>query len=120
MGTISKEILSGSTNGRPIQISQVSTPGNILHTTGTSTTTIDEVWIYATNNDSVTRNLTIEWGTTGSTSEIVVGIPSKSGLTIVIPGITLRGTGSAGNDVRAYASTGGFINVIGYVNRIVP
>jgi hypothetical protein len=120
MGTISKEILSGSANGRPIQILQVSTPGNILHTTGVTTTTVDEVWIYATNNDAVTRNLTIEWGTTGAPSEIIVSIPSKSGLSIIIPGIALTGTGVAGNVIRAYASVSSFINVVGYINRMVP
>ena len=120
MGAIQKLGLSGSSQGTPIQIVATATPGTTLHTTGTSATVIDEVWIYATNNDTVQRNIIIEYGGSGTASEISVGVPSKSGLTIVLPGTIFTGTGVAGNTIRGYASATNVINVIGYINRMTP
>lgn len=120
MGTISKEILSGSLQGKPIQITATGSTGTTIHTTLASSTIIDEVWLYATNNDTVQRNLTIEYGITGPSSEISVGIPSKSGLSIVTPGLILTGDGSTGSTITAYASVTASISLVGYVNRITP
>lgn len=113
MATFTKEILSGSTDGKPIKISATASPGTAVHTA--NATAKDEVWIFATNTDSVSRELTIQFGdTTSPDSEITVGIPSKEGLTIVVPGCIL--TNSAA--VTAFASQADIINVVGYVNRI--
>lgn len=120
MGTISKEILSGSANGKPIQVLATGTPGTTIHTTGTSATVIDEVWLYATNSDTVQVNLTVEYGGTGSGNEIKIGIPASSGLSILLPGLVLKGTGIAGTTISAYASSANKINIVGYVNRINP
>ena len=51
-----------------------------------------------------------------TSSEIT--IPSLSGLTLIVPGLILAGTGSAGNVIAAYAGTANVITVSGYVNRI--
>jgi hypothetical protein len=121
MGTISKEILSGSTLGAPISIGETGSPGDIIHTTGISSTVIDEVWIYATNVALVQRDLTIEHGGTGSADyEIKLGIPPRSGLSIVLPGLVLSGDGFTGSSIRAYSDSPGSINIVGYVNRITP
>lgn len=120
MGTISKLKLSSSTVGAPIQVVATSTPGTTIHTTGTSATTIDEVWLYATNSDTVQVNLTIEYGGTGVANEIKVGIPASSGLSILLPGLVLSGDGSLASSIRAYASTTNKINIVGYVNRMIP
>jgi hypothetical protein len=120
MGTIAKIALSGSTQGRPIQVSATGTPGTTIHTTGISATVIDEIWLYATNNDTVSRNLTIEFGSTGTANEISVAIPPKSGLSIIATGLVLRGDGSAGLTVAAFASATNVISLVGYVNRITP
>lgn len=120
MATISKLTLSGSLYGRPIQINATESLGTAIHTTQTSSAIIDEVWLYATNNDIVTRTLTVEYGQTGSANEINVGVPSKSGLTIALAGTTLTGTGTSGSLISAYASATGSINVVGYINRITP
>lgn len=120
MGTISKEFLSGSTSGRPILISNISTPGNTIHTTPDSSTIIDEVWLYATNLDSVSRVLTIEYGGTGLSDKIEVTVPSKSGLVVVVPGLIISGAGESGNTIRAFATSNNVINIVGYVNRITP
>jgi hypothetical protein len=120
MANISKEILSGSTDGSPIQISATSSPGTPLHTSGTSSAIIDEVWLYAVNNDTAIRGLVVEFGGTGSSYEIIVGIPAQSGLTVVIPGVGVRGDGSTASSVAAYATVTDVINVVGFVNRLNP
>jgi len=116
MGTISKELLSGSTQGQPIIITATTSPGTIVHTTGTSSTTIDEIWLYANNDSAVQVTLTVQYGT----GNIVVGIPSRTGLSILLPGLALTGNGITGTVVRAFAGTTSVISVVGYLNRIVP
>jgi hypothetical protein len=119
MATFTKILLSGSTGGRPIKVASSGTPGTTIHTTGTSASITDEVWIYATNTNTSTINLTIEFGgTTNPDDQIIVGIPSKSGLTLILPGAILTGDGTTGRTIRAFASTANNINIIGYVNRI--
>jgi hypothetical protein len=120
MGTISKIVLSGSSQGKPIQVTATSSNGTTIHSTGTSSTTIDEVWLYATNNDTISANLTIEYGGIGTASEITLGVPSKSGLSIILAGSILTGTGTASTTIKAYASTTNVVNLLGYINRIVP
>jgi hypothetical protein len=120
MGTISKEILSGSVQGHPISIGATGSPGDLIHTTGVSSAIIDEVWIYATNVSNLQRDLTIEYGGTSLSYEIPLAVPAKSGLSIVLPGLVLSGDGATGSSIRAYSNSAGSINVVGYVNRITP
>jgi len=117
---ITKEVLSGSTRGRGVLVAATSSTGTTIHTTGTSATNTDEIWLYATNNDTVSRNLTIEFGTTGAANEIFYTIPPKEAMFLLSPGLVLRGDGSAGEVVRAFASVTNVITIFGYVNRIAP
>jgi hypothetical protein len=116
MATITKHILSGSTYGQPISVAATGTPGTTIHTTGTSATIIDEIWLYATNNDTVARNLTIEYGS----GNISLSLLPKAGLTIILTGLVLTGSGSAGTVVKAFGSDANKILITGYVNRITP
>jgi hypothetical protein len=119
MATYSKQLLSASTYGQPITISNTASTGNLIHATQTSSTAIDEVWIYATNTSASAVNLTIQYGGTGSVqNSIILPIPATSGLTLVVPGLVLTGTGSASSSVYAYAATASVITVSGYVNRV--
>ena len=116
---ISKVLLSGSTGGMPIKVVATATTGTTIHATGTSATIIDEVWLYATNTSASSVNLTIEFGsTTAPDQNIILAIPSKSGLSICIAGLTLVGTGSVARNITAFAATANVINIVGYVNRI--
>lgn len=116
---ISKVLLSGSTGGMPIKVVATATTGTTIHATGTSASVIDEVWLYATNTSASTVSLTIEFGsTTAPDQNIIVGIPSKSGLSICVAGLTLVGTGSAARTITAFASSANVINIVGYINRI--
>ena len=121
MATFSKVLFSGSTQGKAIKIAATTSgsAGTTIHATGTSSTVEDEVWLYAYNSSASAVALTIQWGgVTAVDNEIKLNIPSLSGLTLVIPGLVLTGTGSAANTVSAYAGTTNVITVTGYVNRI--
>lgn len=119
MATFSKELLSGSSGGRGIKVAATASPGTTIHATGTSATIKDEVWLYATNNDTAAIALTIQLGgTTATDDDIVLSIPAKSGMTLMLPGLVLVGTGSAARDIKAYAAVANKIVLHGYVNRI--
>ena len=119
MATFTKTLLSGSTQGRQIKVVATASSGTTIHATGTSSTIIDEVWLYAYNSDTAARLLTIQWGSTSTPDDdIKVTIPPQSGLTLVVAGLILTGTGAAANTVRAYASAANVIMISGYVNRI--
>lgn len=109
---ISKELLSGSTNGRPIKVAATSTPGTLIHTADASAK--DEIWLFATNTSASAVKLTLEWGGVTSPDDLIeVTIPPEDGLELSIPGVLLTG----GLVVRAFAATGDVINIVGHVNR---
>lgn len=119
MATYTKVALSGSTQGKAIKVAATASTGTTIHATGTSSSIIDEVWLYAYNSDTSARLLTIQFGgTTAVDNDIKVTIPPQSGLTLVVPGLFLTGTGAAANTVYAYAATANVITISGYVNRI--
>jgi hypothetical protein len=121
MATYEKVILSGSTGGKQVKVAATATPGTTIHTTGTSATIQDEIWIYAVNSDTTARKLTIEFGGTASPDDLIeLTIAAESGLVLVIPGLVLAGTGSAGRTVAAFCATANVVNISGYVNRITP
>lgn len=121
MATYTKTELSLSTQGRPIKVVATSIgSGTPIHTTGTSATTRDEIWLWAWNTDTSARVLTIGFGGTTDPDDLIeVTInPNTSDPKLVIPGIPLRGNGSAGLTVSAAGSAANVIVVFGYVNRI--
>ena len=97
-----------------------------IHATDTNETTIDEVWLYATNTSLASVTLTLFYGggpTVGSSAQNApsyISIPPQSGLTLITPGLMLTGTSApAATTIYASASVGSVINISGYVNRIV-
>lgn len=114
MATFSKKPLSGNTTGLGILVTGTTSGTTTIHDTTGTGTTFDEVWLYATNNDASSVNLTIEYGTTTSTNVIKQAIPATSGLTILVPGLIL-GPSSA---ITAYAGSASKVVIFGYVNRI--
>jgi hypothetical protein len=118
---VSRIPLSGSTQGKGIKIAAIATPGTMLHTTGTSVAILDVVWLYLTNSDTSARKVTIEWGGVAVPDDnIEVTIPAEGGLTLAIPGLTLVGTGAAGNIIRAFCATTNVVMAFGYVDRVSP
>ena len=112
MATITKQFLSGSTNGRGIKVAASSTPGTTLHTADASAK--DEVNLWITNTDSVERKVTIEFGgTTAPDDNLTVNVPP--GETVpVIPGLVI----SNSLVVKAFGAAANVLVAFGYVNRI--
>lgn len=116
MAIFSKQLLSGSTNGKAIKVAATATAGTLIHTAASGTSTIDEIWLYAHNTSSATVKLTIEWGeATAPDGHIEINIGAEgTGMVLVAPGIPLQNS----LVVRAFAGTANVINIFGYVNRI--
>ena len=119
MATFSKLTLSGSTGGLPILVAATASTGTTIHATGTSSSTLDEIHLFAYNSDTAAITLTIQFGgTTSPDQDIKLSIPARTGLTYVVPGLLLAGTGGGARTVYAYAGTASKITISGYVNRI--
>ena len=120
MATFTKSKLSGSTSGLQIKIVHTTNgTADTIHTAVASTNanTWDEIWIYAYNDDTVSRNLTILFGgTTEPDNKILVAIGPQSGRTLVIDGMILQNS----LVVKAYASVANVILIDGFVNNMSP
>lgn len=115
MATYSKILLSGSTNGKNIEVAATATPGTIIHTAVTGTSDIDEIFLYAMNSSSAAVKLTIEFGGTTAEDDLIeMTVPAESGPYLVVPGFLLQNS----LIVRAFAGSASTININGYVNRI--
>ena len=118
MATFTKKLLSASTDGRAIKVAATASSGTTIHTGPTSTSALQEVWLYAVNSDTTARKLTVQWGgTTSPDDDIELTIPAESGLVLVAPGLMLKGNATA-LVVRAFAATANVITIHGYVNEI--
>lgn len=118
MATFSKTILSGSTDGKGILVAATATAGTTIHTGSTTTTTLDEMWLYAVNTSASDVKLTVEWGeTTAPNGNIEFTVKAENGLYLIVPGLILKGNATA-LVVRAFAATTNVIVIHGYVNRI--
>lgn len=119
MATFSKNILSGSTDGRGILVAATATPGTLIHTGPTVVTSFDEIWMYAQNTSASAVKLTVEWGgVTAPNDHIEFTVPAESGLYLVAPGLVIKGNATA-LVVRAFAATASVLSIHGYVNKIV-
>jgi hypothetical protein len=117
MATAAKRKLSGSTDGKPIKVAATGTPGTTIHTAvaGTTPGTFDEIWLWAYNGHTSAVILTIEFGGTGVPDQnIIVTLPSKSGLIPIVPGLILQNSMVVG----AFASVANVITLMGFVNAI--
>ena len=118
MATFSKQILSGSTDGKAIKVAATASPGTTIHTGSTTATTLDEVWLYAVNSSASDVKLTVQWGgTTSPDDDIEYTVKAENGLYLIVPGLILKGNATA-LVVRAFAATANVICISGYVNRI--
>jgi hypothetical protein len=118
MATFSKNILSASTDGRAILVAATASAGTTIHTGSSTATDFHEVWLYASNPDTVQHTLTIEWGGTTSPNDIIkLYLPAESGLTIVAPGLLLKGNATP-LVIKAFADTANKVTITGYVNEI--
>jgi hypothetical protein len=115
--SITRELLSGSTNGRPINVSATATPGTLIHTASSTSGQKDELYLWVSNTTGSAATLTLEWGGVTDPDDLLVkaySVPLNSGPVLVANGLTLNG----GVVVRAFSGTGDALNITGYVNRI--
>ncbi len=118
MGTITKEFLSGSTSGLPIQITVTgvaagTTTGTTIHTS--TATGKDEVYVWASNMSTGELVLSMQLGTLSGPREVKRTITGRSGAALVIPGWPYAGAAV----IRGHATSGVSLSINGYVNRIV-
>lgn len=118
---ITKQLLSGSTRGKPIKVVQTATAGTTVHATGTSASIIDEIWLWAHNSSGTARELTVEFGGVADPDDHLiqqVTIPARVTGMLICPGLPMVGTGAAASTIAAFASAGNVITITGFVNRI--
>jgi len=112
--TYSKQILSGSSNGRMIKVAATATLGTTIHSAGASALVLDETWLWAVNSDTTRRKLTIEWGSNTSPDDLIeVQIEAEKGLYLVIPGLILTQSAVC----HAFCETANVVMIGGFVNR---
>lgn len=116
MATFTKKLLSSSTNGQPIKVTAITNGTAItIHTAVVGAASFDEIWLYASNTDTITRNLIILWGgTVEPDNQIIIGIPPQQGRTLCIDGVLLQNS----LIVKAYASAANVIIIDGFANNI--
>ena len=120
MATMTKRILSGSTNGKAIKLtdtaSSVNTDaGYLIHTAVAGTNDMDEIWLWAMNTDGSARKLTVEFGGVGSPDDLIeIELSSEAGLVQIVPGLLLQN----GLHVKAFAAAANVVTIYGFVNRI--
>lgn len=116
MPTYSKQLLSASTNGRPIEVASTSSPGTQIHTVGATATSAKEAMhLYVTNSATTDRLLNLEFGGTATTDLLEVSITARDGPFLVAAGWPLTATTSI---VRAFATATGGLAITGYADRI--
>jgi hypothetical protein len=119
MATYTKVLLTGSSYGAPTTVAATESAGTTIHATGTSSSIIDEIWLYANNTSSSPVLLTVQFGGTGSVQHAKpITLAPQSGDVLIVAGLPLTGTGSAASTVAAFAATASVITISGYVNRI--
>lgn len=117
MATYSITKLSGSTDGKGVQVAATSSPGTTIHTADADAGDIDFVTLFATNEDAdgETRTLTLEWGgTTAVTNTITTPVPCKVGLVLLADGVPLMN----GLLIKAYADETNDCVIYGFVRNV--
>ena len=115
-GTLSSTLLSASTDGRPIAVAATSSPGTTIHTaTADVGSERDQIDIYASNIDSVSRTLTLQWGGTTTADQIgPITLAANSGDVLIVVNKPLQNN----LIIKAYASAANIVNVTGNVRRL--
>ena len=113
MSTYSKLKLSGSTDGKGIDVAATAiASGTTIHTA--HATSLDLITLFCANEDSQARTLIIGWGGTSDPDLFRLSIPAQSGLVLVTADLLLTNS----LVVKAACATANVLQLYGYVNRI--
>jgi len=122
MATYSKHTFSGCATdegGTGIGLAVDSGTFTTIHTTTTTATTLDEIWLYAMNTHSADLKVTLQFGGSTDPDDLIeYTVTAESGLVLLVPGLILAGKSSTGLILKGAAATGSEVTVFGYVNRI--
>lgn len=115
MATFSKQLLSGSSNGRPIEIVATSSVGTTIHTVqATATTAREMLYLWALNYAGTDHLLSLELGGTATTDRMDINITTGDGPILVCPGVAFTATDTI---IRGFSTATVGLQVFGYVNR---
>lgn len=117
MATISRNILSGSTHGRPLALAADSGNFTAVHTGPTTAADLIEIYLYLSNISTSQEIVTIAIGGTADGDKIKVKVPAESTV-LALPGITIKGDGGSGVAITAASTTAAKVNATGYINLI--
>ena len=114
--TFTKKILSGSTTGLQVKVSAITNgTANTIHTAASGTSAFDEIWIYAYNDDTAVRLLTLLWGGTTEPDNVMrVSLSPRAGRLLVVDGALLQNS----LVVKAYADAANVVLLDGFVNNM--
>jgi len=122
MATYSKEFFTGCATdegGTGIALAIDSGTFTTIHTTTTTASTLDEIWMYAVNSHSADLKVTIRFGGVEEPEDYIeYTVATEAGLVLIVPGLILQGKASTGLIILGAAATGDEVAVYGYVNRI--
>lgn len=118
MAAYTRVHLSGSTDGKPINVTGTATgSANTIHTAVSGSASFDELYLWVSNTSGSDVALTVEWGSSTDPGGLLmktVTIPANCPPTQFSFGQTLNN----GAVVKAFAATTAVLNITGYVNRI--
>jgi hypothetical protein len=116
MATYTKNLLSESTNGIQIKITSITSgSANTIHTSVSGSSNLDEIWLYAYNDDIAAHTLSILWGGIVEPDNVIrTLIQPKAGRTLITDGMLLQNNLM----VKGYADVSGSIMIDGFVNSI--
>jgi hypothetical protein len=117
MATISRNHLSGSTDGRPLALAVDSGTYTTVHTVTSTAADFEEVWIWLSNISTSQELVTIAFGGTADGDKIKVKVPAESTV-LAVPGWTIQGNSSTAVVITAASSTASKVNCTGYINLI--
>lgn len=117
MATYTRQLLSGSTNGKPVKVAAGTSPGTTIHTAVSGTSSFDEVYAWAANTSAAAVTLTVEFGSTTDPDGLItkaMPLPPNSPPIPVLTGQVLQNS----LVISVFASVQNVVTMTGYVNRI--
>lgn len=93
------------------------TVGTPIHEASSDTDHFDEIWIWASNFNTSTETLVLQWGTKAQQVGHFTTTINPNETVLVAPGWVLKGAATE-LLVTAIATTTNKVNLTGYVNRI--
>jgi len=118
MATISKIVLSGSTDGVGFTLAADSGTYTTIHTGPSVAADQDEIWLYASNTGSSSETVTVNWGATSGDTAKMKTVIEPNETVLIAPGLIIQGNASTALIITGASTTASTVNVFGYCNRI--